>query len=94
MNASGAIVSLASGIHPSKDVTSLQLFKRRELAIAFRENTISLDKLIGYVELKYFHEIWPDDSRNKSVSGTFFRGYEDLLSLKIHNARNPSRNVI
>ena len=41
----------------------LQNFKWRKLAIVSHENTISLNELIGYVELSMdSNEIWPEHS--------------------------------
>lgn len=43
-------------------MTCLKLVKRLQLPLIFRENTIFLNELTGYVELSDFHEIWPEHS--------------------------------
>ena len=43
-------------------MTWLKLVKRLQLPLIFRENTIFLNELTGYVELSDFHEIWPEHS--------------------------------
>jgi len=40
----------------------LWIFRRRKLALVFRENPFSLDELIGYADLTVFHEIWSEHS--------------------------------
>ena len=38
-------------------MTCLEIFRRRKLALVFRENPSSLNELIGYAKFTVFHEI-------------------------------------
>jgi len=58
-------------------VTCLEIFRRRKLALVFRENPSSL--LIGYVESTVFLEIWPEhsliDTEQTRVGEFFYFNY-------------------
>ena len=43
-------------------VICVQIFRRRKLALVFRQNPFSLNELIGYVDLTVFREIWSEHS--------------------------------
>jgi len=58
VNARGSVVSLARRFQvdtfPCEGVIRLQIFRRRKLALVFRENPFSLNELIGYTDLTDF----------------------------------------
>ena len=70
-------------------MTCLEIFRRRNLALVFRENPSSLNELMGYVESTVFHEIWPEhaliDKEQKFV-GEFF-----ILNTFLVAASNATR---
>ena len=51
-------------------MTCFQIFRRRKLAIQFRQDASSSNELIGYVELTEFREIWPERLLNNEEQNT------------------------
>ena len=52
----------ASSLNVSAVSKKIIIFRRRKLTLVFRGNLLSLNELVGYLDLTVFHEIWSEYS--------------------------------